>query len=134
MEKGTLSLEPGKDKRRHRRLALELPVRYKVLNRKLALELFEPGPPERDARSLNLSQGGLCLATSSALGKGDYLKLEVSLKGGLPPVRAMAEVVWSSSPAQGACRAGIRFLILLSDPDRLELEGFLKSVKGRRRV
>jgi len=126
MEKGNLSLQSG-DKRRHERAEVAMPVRYKILNRKLALELLEPGSAELDASAVNLSLGGLCLTTPSPLSKGDYVKLELALPGSSQPTRAMAEVVWVSVEGK-EYKSGIRFLIVLKEADEDGIKKYLKSI------
>lgn len=129
MERGNLSLQPeDSEKRRHERVDMaEVPVRYKILNRKLALELLEPGTAEQDGSAVNLSMGGLCLATPSPLSKGDYLKIEITLPGSTQPTRAMAEVVWASTEGK-AYKAGIRFLIVLKEADEDGIKSYLHSI------
>jgi uncharacterized protein (TIGR02266 family) len=67
-----------------------------------------------DARSLNLSVGGLFVASSCLLDPGQQVSVRVDLHDGGAPVDAPGEVVWVRQRAEGGDPAGmaVRFLAL----------------------
>jgi hypothetical protein len=126
MERAKLTLESS-DRRVHDRVEAELSVRFKIMNRRLAMELLEPGLPEVTGESVNVSMGGLCLAVPSPLNRGDYLKVEMTFPSGPGPVRALAEVMWCRRQDQ-EYHCGIRFLMLFSEMDGKTIENFMRNI------
>src|ERR1035437_1096424 len=104
----------GQDHRRHDRLRLDTKVKYKVINRQAAEEGVAGPGLKPDGKSVNISLSGLAITTVSALKKGDYLKVELSLPGMTRATRALAEVMWARIE-HGQNVSGIRFLILLNE-------------------
>lgn len=61
-------------------------------------------------QGLDISSGGLGLATSRALQVGEVVKLEIAFNGGGVILPVFSEVVWCRGDGEGA-RAGLRFLM-----------------------
>ncbi len=124
--------EGGGKKRRHPRIALQVPVKYKVINRKLLREIVDQRPFQDDGKTINISLSGVSLITSAALTKGDFLKLELGLPGSEKVTRALAEVMWSEPDAPGGpFSAGIRFLIILNEADEHSVKRFILAQGGK---
>lgn len=116
----------SQDHRRHQRLHLDTKVKYKVINRQVAEEVVS-GPALRpDGKSVNISQSGLSITTETALKKGDYLKVELSLPGMGRATRALAEVMWSRVE-EGQKVSGIRFLLFLNEVDDSSIRRFIEN-------
>ena len=121
----------GADHRRHDRLRLDTTVKYKVINRQAVEQATAPANGLRvDGQAKNISLSGLAITTETKLGKGDYLKVELSLPGMGRPTRALAEVMWSRVEG-GQNLAGIRFLILLNEADDSSIRRFIEGQSGR---
>jgi hypothetical protein len=121
----------GADHRRHERLRLDTTVKYKVINRQAVEQVAGPTNGLRvDGIAKNISLSGLAITTETQLGKGDYLKVELSLPGMGRPTRALAEVMWSRVE-EGQKLAGIRFLILLNEADDSSIRRFMEGQQGR---
>jgi hypothetical protein len=58
---------------------------------------------------LELSEGGACLLVTKSLAVGDEVELSLEAVGGGPPVKALAEVVWSAPEDRDRHRLGVRF-------------------------
>src|SRR5258708_37656158 len=95
MEKAKLNVEKGdgRDKRRYRRIDVDVPIKYKIINRKIVKELVDPKQFFDEGKSVNLSVGGISLVTRLALTKRDYIKLEISLPRAQRTNRALEEAM-----------------------------------------
>lgn len=123
MKKGSLAF----DKRKHPRVQLEIPVKYKLVNRsEQVIYLLEHKKDELTGASRDLSAQGLFLISDQRLSQGDILKLEVALPDGEAPVKAFSEVVWSSDSglASGEHGSGLNFMAL-RDEDQLRMTRFI---------
>ena len=128
MEKAALSF----DKRRHPRVQVELPVKYKLINQsEEALQLQQHRRSHRQGASRDVSVEGLCLMTEQTLEKGDILKIEVQLPEEPHPVRAFSEVVWTAESESGEPKhvSGIYFMAL-RDEDAERMQGYVRRVLG----
>ncbi len=131
MEIGKMNMGDGADKRRHKRVEVEVPVKYKVINRKVVKELVDAKQLFDDGKSINISMSGISLTTRLALNKGDYLKMEMSLPRSQRLTRALAEVMWvTQDPGAEGHRAGIRFLIILNEADEHSIKRFVQTHGG----
>jgi hypothetical protein len=117
--------DSGSDHRRHERLRVDTRVKYRVINRQLAEEVVGPGL-RPDGQSVNISLSGLAITTETALSKGDFLKVELSLPGMPRPSRSLAEVMWARVEG-GQHVAGIRFMIFLNEADDSSIRRFVES-------
>jgi Tfp pilus assembly protein PilZ len=119
MENASLSF----DKRKHPRIKVTIPVKYKVINQtEEALALLEQKRGSLSGSSLDVSAEGLCLVTPHELSRGDILKIEVSLPGEGQALRAFSEVVWTG--AQNS--AGI-FFMALREEDAEKIKRFVET-------
>src|SRR5580700_2644659 len=85
------------EKRRHFRCPLQIPVSIGCDSR-----------PEFVATSINISQGGMALATTVPLRVGHGVELRLTLPGTLAAEKLRGDVVWSNN----AGRVGVEFLHL----------------------
>ncbi len=123
MERASLSF----DKRKHPRIAVEIPVKYKIINQtEAALALLEQKKAVQTGNSQNVSVEGLFLVGGHRLAQGDILKIEVPLPDEGAPVRAFAEVIWSRDEGlpPGRHGAGI-FFMALRDEDAVKMRKFV---------
>ena len=81
----------------------------------------------QEARSKDLSQGGLALVEMAHLENGDLLKVEIELPGRDKPIKAYSEVMWIKPPGAAEADpleiAGIKFMGL-----REEDEEYLEKI------
>ena len=122
MERGTLSIE----KRKFPRIPLEASVRFRRLStdqERSEVANFA------EAKTRDLSQGGIALVEASHLTRGDLLKIEIEVPQRKDPIKAFSEVMWIKPPDadQDATLeiAGIKFMGL-----RPEDEEFLAGLIG----
>lgn len=123
-------LTDSRDNRKNERLRVDVKVKYKVIQRQSAMEKSAVQGLHPEGRSVNISLCGLSIVTESALRKGEYLKLELSLPDRPQVIRALAEVMWGSVEA-GQFVAGIRFLILLNQADDVTIRRFIEDHPSR---
>jgi hypothetical protein len=123
-------LTDSRENRKNERLRVDVKVKYKVIQRHSAMEKSVAQGLHPEGRSVNISLCGLSIVTESALRKGEYLKLELSLPGRPQVIRALAEVMWGSVEA-GQFVAGIRFLILLNQADDVSIRRFIEDNTDR---
>jgi c-di-GMP-binding flagellar brake protein YcgR len=118
MENASLSF----DKRKHPRIKLNVPVKYKVINQtEEAMALLEQKRGPLAGKSMDVSAEGLCLLTEHELTPGDILKIEVNLPSEGQALRAFSEVVWSAQQEPGTHTAGIFFMALREeDADKIK--------------
>lgn len=128
MQDAKLSISnEGHEKRRHPRVDVDVPVKYKVINRKVMREIVDPKTLLDDGHSVNISLSGLSLTTGTPLTKGDFVKLELVLPETGRMTRALAEVMWSGPDgATGHFLSGIRFLIILNEADEHSVKRFVQ--------
>jgi Tfp pilus assembly protein PilZ len=131
MENASLSF----DKRKHPRIKIQVPVKYKVINQsEEALALLEQKRGPLAGNSMDVSPEGLCLVTDHELAKGDILKIEVSLPGESHVLRAFSEVMWSSQQEPGDFTAGI-FFMALREEDAEKIKRFVEqSLSGEEEI
>ncbi len=123
MENASLSF----DKRKHPRIRVHVPVKYKVINQsEEALALLEQKKGPLAGNSLDVSPEGLCLVTDHTLAKGDILKIEVNLPGEGQALRAFSEVMWSRTQEPGVFSAGI-FFMALREEDAEKIKRFVET-------
>lgn len=87
----------------------------KIFNKTIRFELsiMESGQLKNiqyEGLGLDISQGGLGLTTDYALKEGEVLRLIFPINELDITLPIFAETVWSK-PANGHCRAGLRFLV-----------------------
>ena len=126
MEKGKLSVE----KRKFPRVALKAEVRF----RKLATAEAEAASADFvQAKTKDLSQGGIALEETVHLANGDLLKLEIDVPGRDKPIKAYSEVMWIKPPGgkQGDPLelAGIKFMGLRAEDEEYLAEMIAEAVK-----
>lgn len=101
-----------RDNRKHRRVSLALPVRYKRFNpASLEADVADDGLPQV-ASLQNLSAGGVQLVSSEPLGPGDVLELSFELPEH-GATRTVAKIVWAREEAEGGrveYLSGVRFI------------------------
>ncbi|NTV51688.1 MAG: PilZ domain-containing protein [Candidatus Firestonebacteria bacterium] len=123
MENASLSF----DKRKHPRIKVNIPVKYKVINQtEEAMALLEHKRSPMDASSVDVSAEGLCLLTPHELSRGDILKIEVNLPSESQALRAFSEVVWTTPQEQGSHAAGI-FFMALREEDADKIKRFVET-------
>ena len=88
--------EIRKERRKFPRTALELIVRYKVLS----------SQEQVDAKTKNISGGGVCLVTREKMPLGAYLAMDMKFPGSKKPILAGGRVVWSNESRLGPSPAG----------------------------
>jgi hypothetical protein len=123
MENASLSF----DKRRHPRLQLEIPVKYKLVNKsEEVLALMEHKRAVQTGASKDLSAQGLFLVSEQRLAQGDILKIYVHLPEEELPVCAFTEVIWSSDSGLPAGKhgSGLSFMAL-RDEDQQRMRQFV---------
>lgn len=74
------------DKRRYKRVAAGVPIRYKNLRAAAELPV--------GAISRNLSEGGICFHTNKFISLACRLVVEISIPTSLRPVKAISKVAW----------------------------------------
>ena len=95
------------------------------------LHLVKTGSRVAQMASVNLSAGGLSaegdleLEGEQAYSKGTDLVVEFDLPDGQPPVRAVAQVMWTK-PAGGRTGAGLMFL-LIGEASLDRIQNFVKN-------
>jgi Tfp pilus assembly protein PilZ len=99
--------------RRHRRVALRVPVDVSTIDPERDPRTGRPY--FRECRELcgNLSSGGMFIATSDPPGPGRRLLVRIHTRDGAPPIEALARVAWRQPDAVlGAeeCGVGVEFV------------------------
>ena len=118
------------DRRKHPRLAIELPVQVTLVE----AETGRPIAPAAAVRLVNLSRGGLCAPITLPEGEDVLEKLltrqlvlrgEVDLGGARGKVSATARPAWCErTAAEDTYRMGLAFSEM-GEEDRQRLEGFI---------
>lgn len=81
------------------------------------------------SKTKNVSLGGICLVTDSALETGDILTLRIRLKGFETPIEVLGRVVWTQTFDIGEQKGydnGIEF-IKIPEAHRAKLEEFMQK-------
>ena len=101
----------GKEQRRnHERINCEVNISIRDLKSSRELE----------AKSTDISQGGLGIVSQEALRPGDKFELWIHLADGLDPVHRFGKVVWARESAPFGYRGGIRFSSLVDIAPHLQ--------------
>ncbi len=117
------------EKRKHPRVTVTLPVKFKRLSRgEEARQALAEAREKQVSEATNVSAGGLALVTKAALRKHDLVKLELSLPNLASPVKAFAEVVWCREGG-GDHHCGITFLALKQEDEDI-LGSFVMNLLG----
>jgi hypothetical protein len=113
MLKGILSVE----KRKFPRIPLDATVRFRRLSNQKEKDAARANFVE--ARSKDLSQGGVALVQTAELKTGDLLKIEIQIPGREGAIKAFSEVMWIKPPGSEAKLevAGIKFMGLKQDDE-----------------
>jgi Tfp pilus assembly protein PilZ len=116
-----------KERRVHPRLAVEIPIIFRVLDDQEEINnTMEWHNYIKHRHTMDVSLGGMFIAVDQPLREGNILNLEISIPDTPDKLKAMAEVVWSSETG-----GGIRFLIM-SEDDMKSLKTYLdKTASGR---
>jgi len=123
MENASLSF----DKRKHPRVKIQIPVKYKLVNQSQeALAFLQQMKTIQSGDSRDLSEEGLFMIGDRRLAQGDILKVEVFLPVENLPIRAFCEVAWSSEEdlPSGRHGAGLYFMAL-RDEDQARMRRFV---------
>jgi len=75
---------------------------------------------ELEAKSTDISQGGIGIISPETLRPGDKFELWIHLADGLDPVHRFGKVVWARESAPFGCRGGIRFSSLVDIAPHLQ--------------
>lgn len=98
------------ERRRHRRVKVNIPVKYREM---LSDEVSPAGRHEMASECVNLSRGGMQLATSAALQESDEKLLETEFVLSGRDVRLVAHIVWNKfDPETKKYRAGVEFIVV----------------------
>lgn len=126
MEKASLTF----DKRRHPRLKIAIPVRYKVINQNEEVQaLLEHKRVTQEGSSRDISADGLFMVGEQRLTMGDIIKIEVHLPESEIPIHAFSEVVWSADSGlpPGRHGSGLYFMAL-RDEDQQRMRQYVDRV------
>ncbi len=109
------------ERRRHPRYDVDLPIQYKL-----------DASTNRNARVMNLSEGGMLIHSTDRTEIGQRLKSKLIfiLGSELDTIEAEAEVIWGdiySNRAWGDHRCGVRFRAI-SPTDQNRLKDFLANL------
>ncbi len=127
MQSAHLSIE----KRRHPRVDMKVPVRFKVINRGAERERILAEARDQGSTT-NLSTGGVALRTTEALKMSDLIKLEIELSGRDRVIRTFAEVMWVVQDKDGKGReAGLQFLAVKTADEDLLSVFVMNLLKGQ---
>lgn len=75
---------------------------------------------------VNISSGGIRLFIKPPVNQGELCLVLIDLEDGVPPVCAIAEIIWSCSEEEKAICAGMRFINILS-ADQQRIDDFVNS-------
>lgn len=119
-------------RRRHRRVAIDAPVRVSTIDPELDPRTGRPFFRAFEDRCLDLSPGGLRLRTHEILAPGRRVLLEVELPEG-PRFEAIARVAWTAHAGPEHQDVGVEFLG--NAPEQLTgLERYLGAAGWSRRA
>lgn len=119
--------------RRHRRIALHVPVDVSTIDPETDPRTGRPY--FRECRELcgNLSNGGMFIATADPPGPGRRLLVRIHTPDGAPPVEALARVAWQKpgAPIGTPEPAGVGVEFVLPSPaTRAAIERILHRAVG----
>ena len=115
------SLEKEKEKRRHPRFLLNLPIEYYHLD----------SPTSYSSHCINASEGGLSICLHERLKAGQHLNLKIFCASGssMLTIETTVEVMWADEflGKDGNFRHGVRFLRMTQE-DLQKFKGFLDGL------
>lgn len=110
-------------RRRHRRIAIDAPIRVSTIDPELDPRTGRPFFRLFEDRCVDLSRGGLRMRTHEVIAPGRRILLEVELPDG-PRFEAVARIAWTADAGPDHQDVGIEFLGGI--PDHLaRLEDYL---------
>jgi len=115
--------EIKKERRQFPRMTVELIVRYKILS----------AQERSDAKTKNISGGGVCLVSREKMQAGTFVALEIKFPKSKGPILAGGRVVWSCESSLGLSPAGHRRFdngvefVQIEDVDRQRIAEHIKS-------
>ncbi|HYB20922.1 MAG TPA: PilZ domain-containing protein [Thermodesulfobacteriota bacterium] len=113
--------EKGKEKRRHPRFLLNLPMEYYHLDSSIG----------HSSRCVNASEGGLLVCLHERLKAGQHLKLKIFCASGssLLTIETTVEVIWADEllGEDGNYRHGVKF-VSMAQEDLQKFRGFLDNL------
>ena len=120
--------EAYSERRRHRRVPVDLPVRLTTIDPEVDPRTGRPYFRASREMCANLSQGGLFIKTRDPISPGRRVLVELHFPDGRP-LEAVGRIAWSKrvlAPSSGADDDGVGVEILGAPPDQLAaLESFL---------
>ncbi len=100
MPKGKLKL--SKEKRLLPRFALEIPVKFRVMNEQKVIESFsERQEKEKSGKTKDVSLGGLYLVTDHEMKKGNIIQLDLMIPCRMGTLKTFANVAWNNELGAG---------------------------------
>lgn len=113
----------GEDRRAFRRLDARVSVTMTFL------PSGEGAAISRDFHSLDLSPGGIRVATDAAVEPGAFVALHIALPGEGDSIELFAKVIWTTKDQDGKHMAGLQFLAGSGEGIKA-LEGYLEPLLG----
>jgi len=116
-----------KERRVHPRISVRIPAVFRVLDDKAEIKsVLDLRKTEKNARTMDVSLGGLCIMSDQPMETGNILRLDISVPEEPKKLKAMAEVVWSNDSG-----GGIRFLTM-DEKDMEILKTYLAKASSKR--
>jgi Tfp pilus assembly protein PilZ len=116
-----------KERRVHPRIAVKIPVIFRVLDDQEEINnTVEWRKNVKNRHTMDISLGGMFIVADQPLREGNILTLEISIPDTPEKLKAMAEVVWSSETG-----GGIQFLAMNED-DMKSLKSYLDKASSSR--
>lgn len=110
------------DKRRHQRVASELPIQYKNLRK--------PGDAPFASSTRNLSEGGVSFKTGEFISLACRMVVEIILPTVSKPIKAITKVAWIRKiPTSQQYELGNQFLDMAKE-DKKHISAFVNRVMG----
>jgi c-di-GMP-binding flagellar brake protein YcgR len=98
MQTATMFIE----RRNYPRIQVKVPIKYRVLDDQKEIQsLLERKEKEISTQTIDLSIGGLYIASEEKLLIGSILRLEMAFSENQKSLSAFAEVVWTNSSGGG---------------------------------
>ena len=94
------------------------------LHPRLALDVRVNFDYDAIAHAQDISEGGICLITESALTADRILRLSFTLPGRPSSIECFGKVMWTKLATEHLHQSGIGFWEI-QDPDRAEVQAFL---------
>ena len=98
------------ERRAHKRLQHETDAKYKIISDETDLM----GLRYREAKTANISRGGICMKLAMRLSEGSVIRLEIPLEKRKKNIDTFCEVEWCS-PDAGEFMSGLSFINLTDD-------------------